>query len=74
MKYTKFGLCTETLFKAAHNKSRIAEIPIIVNPRKYGSSYIKLIRLIKSIVSCILSYTLKKMLMEKLRKWNLEKI
>ena len=60
IKSTKFGLCTETLFEAAYKKLRIAEIPISVNPREYGHSYIKIIELMKSILSCIMIYSLKK--------------
>ena len=66
MRYTKFGLCTETIFKAACNKLRIIESPIIVNPRKHGSTYVKLIKLIKSIVSCISIYSLEKFGLKKL--------
>lgn len=60
MRYSKFGLCTETLFEAAYSKLRIAEIPISLNPREYGHSYIRLLILMKSILSCILIYGLKK--------------
>lgn len=60
MRHVKFGLCTETLFKAASKNLRIKEIPINMNPRKHGCSYVKLIHIIKSISLCILFYGLKK--------------
>jgi len=58
--YNKFGLCTEILFKAALNNLKIKEIPITVNPRKYGTSYVQLVKIFSSILSCILIYGLKK--------------
>ncbi len=56
----KFGLCTETLFKAGHNKLRICEIPINVNIRKYGCSRVDLFKIFISISSCILIYVVKR--------------
>ena len=58
--YNKFGLCTEILFKAALNNLKIKEIPITVDPRKYGMSYICILKIFISISSCILIYGLKK--------------
>ncbi|MFW9882136.1 MAG: glycosyltransferase family 2 protein, partial [Candidatus Thorarchaeota archaeon] len=55
------GFSTELLFEAAYYKYRIKEVPISVNARKYGVSYVNLIKITKSIVSCILFYTLKKL-------------
>ena len=57
---TKFGLCTETLFKAVHSKLRVCEIPINVNIRKYGNSRVDLFKIITSISSCILFYVVKR--------------
>ena len=57
---TKFGLCTETLFKAVHNKLRIYDIPINVNIRKYGNSRVDLFKIFISISSCILIYVVKR--------------
>jgi len=51
---------TELLFKAAHNNLRIKEIPIFLNSREVGISYVKLARILKSVSFCILFYTLKK--------------
>ncbi|MFX1276308.1 MAG: glycosyltransferase family 2 protein [Promethearchaeota archaeon] len=60
MVYTKFGLCTETLFKAAHNKLKIIEVPITISLRKYGNSHVKVVQIMKSITSCIISYLIIK--------------
>jgi len=59
MIYSKFGLCTEILFKIAHAKLRIVEVPINLNPRTYGTSYVNLIKVMTSILSCIFIYGLK---------------
>ncbi len=60
MRHVRFGLCTETLFKAASKKLRIIEIAVNMNPRKHGCSYVKLFHIIKSISLCILFYGLKR--------------
>ncbi|MFW9827046.1 MAG: glycosyltransferase family 2 protein [Candidatus Thorarchaeota archaeon] len=60
LKHTTFGFCTETLFEAAYNKLRICEVPILVNIRKYGTSHIKLFRILIAICSCILTYLVKR--------------
>ena len=61
MRYTQFGFSTEVLFKAAFNKYRIVEIPVSINPRKFGKSNVNLFNILKSIFSCILFYTLRKL-------------
>jgi len=58
--FSKFGLCTEILFKAAYNRFKICEVPISLNERKHGVSYNKVIEIFKSINSIILLYFLKK--------------
>ncbi|MHA1413183.1 MAG: glycosyltransferase family 2 protein, partial [Promethearchaeota archaeon] len=60
--YNKFGICTEIIFKAALYKFKIIEVPIIIYPRKYGNSYINLIKILISILSCITIYSLKKII------------
>ena len=60
IRHDKFGLCTETLFKAAYNKLKIAEIPIHVDSRKYGHSKIRLFKLFTSILIYILVYSLRR--------------
>lgn len=58
--YEKFGFCTEVVFKSALNNLRINEIGITVNPRKFGTSYVGLFKILISILSCIFIYGLKK--------------
>jgi len=58
--FNNFGLCTEILFKAAYHGFRIIEVPVIINQRKYGGSYVNLIKLVISISTCILISTLEK--------------
>ncbi len=60
MRHTGMGFSTELLFKSAFYKYRIVEIPVSVNSRQYGSSHVNLTRIVRSISSCILYYTLKK--------------
>jgi len=57
---TKFGLCTETIFKAGHNKLRISEVPININVRQYGNSRVDLFKIFISISTCILIYIVKR--------------
>jgi len=52
--FSKFGLCTEVLFKAAINGLRICEVPITVNRREHGFSYNKILEICKSVLSCII--------------------
>ena len=54
------GFSTEVLLRAVHNKLRIIEIPITAFPRKYGVSYVNLIKIIKSISFCIFIFLLLK--------------
>jgi glycosyltransferase involved in cell wall biosynthesis len=60
MKHTGMGFSTEILFKAAYYKYKIVEIPISINSRTFGSSYVNLIKINRSIISCILFYMLRK--------------
>ena len=60
IKQTNFGLCTESLFKAAHSNLKITEIPINIHQRKYGNSKVQLLNLFKSILTSILIYSLKR--------------
>ena len=54
------GFTTELLFKAAYKNLRLKEIPISLNCREEGISYVNLIRVFKSISFLILLYTFKK--------------
>ena len=60
MKNSKFGFGTELLFNAAYSNLKIIEIPVSMNPRKYGTSKINLPEIIISIFMCILDYLFKK--------------
>ena len=60
MKNSKFGFGTELLFNAAYSNLKIIEIPVSMNPRKYGTSNINLPEIIISIFMCILDYLFKK--------------
>jgi len=60
IKCTGMGFTTELLFKAANKSLRIKEIPISLNSREEGISYVKLARILKSVSFCILFYTMKK--------------
>ena len=60
MIFSRFGLCTEVLFKAAINGLRICEVPITVNRRENGISYNKILEICKSVFSCIILYFLKR--------------
>ena len=64
--FSKFGLCTEILFKAAFNGFKICEVPILINERKHGVSYNKVIEVFKSICTIILLYFLKKIRIAKI--------
>jgi len=61
VRYTGMGFSTELLFEAAFNQLRIVEIPISANPRQYGTSNVNLVKILKSISSCILHFILRKM-------------
>jgi len=63
--YNKFAFCTEVLFKAACHNLKIIEKGITVNPRKFGSSYINLIKISFSIAICILIFGIKRILLIK---------
>ena len=61
MRYTRMGFSTELLFKAAFNQLKIVETPVSANPRQYGTSHVNLIRILRSVSSCILYYILRKL-------------
>ena len=62
---TGMGFTTELLFRAAHKNLRIIEIPISLNSREAGISYVKLFRILKSVSFCILCHTVKKFILDK---------
>jgi hypothetical protein len=66
MVFKGFAICTEALFKAALKNLRIKEVPINMRVRKFGCSYVKVARIVFSIASCIIIYSLKRL---KIRKF-----
>ena len=54
------GFTTEILFCSAFHGFKIKEIPITANSREHGSSYVKKIKTMKSIISLMLYYFFKK--------------
>ncbi|TFF87205.1 MAG: glycosyltransferase family 2 protein [Promethearchaeota archaeon] len=58
IKFKGMGFTTELLFKSGISNLRIKEIPIKVRKRDYGTSYVYLPRLIKSISLCIIYYSI----------------
>ncbi|MBA7524312.1 hypothetical protein ES705_16449 [subsurface metagenome] len=62
MMYNRFGLCTEIIYKAAYYKFNLLEIPVSINIRKYGTSYVNLVKLFIVISTCILIYGLRKVI------------
>ena len=61
MRYTGMGFSTELLFKAAFNQLKIVVAPVTANPRQYGTSGVNLVRILRSVSSCILFYIIRKM-------------
>jgi len=66
MIYSTFTFCTEILFKAAYYNLRIMEVPITVNPRKFGVSYVKVLKIVTSIAFCLIIYALRKFKIKKI--------
>jgi len=62
MLYNRFGLCTEMIYKAAYYKFNILEVPVSINLRKYGTSYVNLAKLFIAISTCILIYGVRKVI------------
>lgn len=60
LRYTGMGFTTEILFCSAFNGYKIKEIPIIANSRKHGNSYVKYLKTMKSILSLMLYYFLRR--------------
>ncbi|MFW9881420.1 MAG: glycosyltransferase family 2 protein [Candidatus Thorarchaeota archaeon] len=67
IQFTGMGFTTELLFKAAHQNLRIMEIPIFLNSREVGTSYVNLIRVLKSVSLCILIYCIKRFKLDRKR-------
>ena len=58
--FVGMGFTTEFLFECAHNKLKILEIPISLNSREHGTSYVNIVGIFKSILNCIAIYFLKR--------------
>ncbi|GAF79054.1 unnamed protein product [marine sediment metagenome] len=58
--FVGMGFTTEFLLECALNNLKILEIPISLKPRVYGTSYVNLANLFKSILNCIAIYFLKR--------------
>ena len=58
--YPGMAFTTEILFCSAFNNFKIKEIPITANSRKHGTSYVKKIKTMKSIMSLMLYYFFQK--------------
>ena len=56
---SRMGFTTELLFKVAYHNFRIMEVPISLNSRYFGESYVNLFRITKFILSCILYFTVR---------------
>ena len=62
MLYNGYGLCTEMIYKAAYYKFNLLEVPVSINIRKYGTSYVNIVKLFIAISTCILIYGLRKVI------------
>ena len=58
--FVGMGFTTEFLFEYALNKLKIIEIPIFLNSREHGTSYVNLVGIFKSILNCMAIYCLKR--------------
>jgi len=58
--FVGMGFTTEFLLECALNKLKIIEIPICLNSREHGTSYVNLVQIFKSILNCLAIYCLKR--------------
>ncbi|GAG97630.1 unnamed protein product, partial [marine sediment metagenome] len=52
IKFNGFTSATEVLIKSKLKGYRVKEVPIVLEPRKYGMSKIKLVKLVITLISC----------------------
>lgn len=52
---------TELLLKTLEANKKILEVPISINPRSYGKSYVKLVKILIKICMCLVIYGLRKL-------------
>ncbi|MFX0025462.1 MAG: glycosyltransferase family 2 protein [Candidatus Hermodarchaeota archaeon] len=56
----EMAFSTELLLKTLELNKKIIEIPISLKPRKYGKSYVKLVKILINILKCFFIYGLRK--------------
>ncbi len=61
IKFNGFTSATEVLIKSKLKGYRVKEVPIVLEPRKYGMSKIKLVKLVITLISCFAYYFLIKL-------------
>ena len=61
IKFNGFTFATEVLIKSKLKGYRVKEVPIVLEPRKYGMSKIKLAKLVITLISCFAYYFLIKL-------------
>ncbi len=52
---------TEFLLKTLEMNKEIMEVPITLNPREYGTSYVNLARILRKICMCLIIYGMRKL-------------
>jgi glycosyltransferase involved in cell wall biosynthesis len=62
IKNKRMAFTTEFLFELLHNKKRIIEVPILMNPRSYGDSHVKVFKILRAIMSILFQFGLKKII------------
>jgi len=61
IKFNGFTFATEVLIKSKLKGYRLKEVPIVLEPRKYGMSKIRLVKLVITLISCFGYYFLVKL-------------
>lgn len=62
LKHRGMGFTTELLFVAAYKNLRVKEIPINARSRLFGTSYVKVSRILKSIFEIVIRFGIKKLI------------
>lgn len=60
MHFKKWGFSTEFILKAGLKELDISEVPINVYKRQYGRSHLNLLDIFKSIILCVIFYSIRK--------------
>ena len=61
IKFNGFTFATEVLIKSKLKGYRVKEVPIVLEPRKYGMSKIRLVKLVITLIFCFGYYFLIKL-------------